>query len=195
MLSMRFRIYKKKLSLINHLKNLDDKSLAKQILQEQIKHKWPGLAQECEEMCQELGLQNIVNQSISKTEIIESLYNKMESDLKQKMEKMTKLKNISEEKFERKDYLENKKILDARTMFRYRTGMYKCKMNFRHVHKFKEELWMCDSCQSQIDTQSHVLFCPAYQQLRAGKDMFNTNDLTTYLVKVIQIREKLGFMK
>ena len=54
---------------------------------------------------------------------------------------------------------------------------------------------MCDSCQSQIDTQSHVPFCPAYQQLRAGKDMFNTNDLTTYLVKVIQIREKLGFMK
>lgn len=195
MLSMKIRIYKKKLSLINHIQDLENGCLAKQILNEQLKHKWPGLALECELICKELQLGNITKQYISKLEIMEAIKKKMKKELQEKMERMSKLKDLTHENFERKQYLENKVIIEARTMFRFKTRMYKCKMNFKHVQKFKEDMWMCDSCQSQVDTQSHVLFCPAYQQLRAGKDMFNSNDLTTYLVKVIQIREKLGFMK
>ena len=126
---------------------------------------------------------------------MEAIKNEMKKDLIGKMKDMSKLIDKIEENYERKKYLENKVIVEARTMFRFRTGMYKCKMNFRNVKSFKEDNWKCDSCQSQVDTQSHVLFCPAYQQLRAGKDIHNDEDLTKNLVKVLQIREKLGFMK
>ena len=124
-----------------------------------------------------------------------ALQKKMENELKLKMKKMSKLKDKVEETFEMKDYLRNKIIIEARTMFKFRSKMFKCKMNFKNVQTFKEDLWLCDSCQSQIDTQSHVLFCPAYQQLRIDKDIKNDEDLIKYLVQVLQIREKFGFMK
>ena len=181
--------------MLNHLRDLKNESLAKQILNEQVKNKWPGLARECELICQELNIPNITKQCISKPEIIDAIKKEMKKELIGKMKNMSKLKDKTGESFERKQYLENKVILEARTMFRFRTGMYQCKMNFRNVQAFKEDMWRCDSCQSQIDTQSHVLFCPAYQQLRAGKDIQNDEDLTKYLVKVLKIREKLGFMK
>ena len=73
--------------------------------------------------------------------------------------------------------------------------MFPSKMNFSSSERFKAEVWMCDSCQSQIDTQSHVLFCPAYKKLRDGKDLGSDKDLAEYLAKVMAIREKMGFLK
>ena len=73
--------------------------------------------------------------------------------------------------------------------------MFKCKMNFHSQSKFKTDVWKCDSCESEIDTQSHILFCPAYTGLREGKNIDDDKDLVKYIVDVMKIREKLGFMK
>ena len=56
-------------------------------------------------------------------------------------------------------------------------------------------LWKCDSCQSEIDSQSHVMVCEAYKTLREGKNINDNKDITEYLMKVALIREKLGFLK
>ena len=98
------------------------------------------------------------------------------------MKHLSKLQDKVEEKFERKEYLKNKVGIEARTMFKFRSQMFCSKMNYRNNPKFKADLWLCDSCQSQIDTQSHVLFCPAYQILRADKDLDNDKHLVQYLV-------------
>ena len=51
------------------------------------------------------------------------------------------------------------------------------------------------SCRRSIDTQSHVMICPAYRKLREGKDAGNDKDLVEYLVEVMKIRERMGFRK
>ena len=41
-----------------------------------------------------------------------------------------------------------------------------------------------------IETNSHVLWCPAYQNLREGKSLESDKDLAQYLMNVLKIREK-----
>ena len=93
---------------------------------------------------------------------------------------MSKSKDKTDEDFERKSYFDTKIIVEARAMFRFRTKMFPCKMNFSSNQCFKAQIWMCDSCQSQIDSQSHVMICPAYKTLREGKDIANTKDIANY---------------
>ena len=63
----------KKLNLIFHIKSLDDSCIAKEILNEQIKHGWPGLAQECSDLCEELDIPDFR----SDTCLSKSSWNKM----------------------------------------------------------------------------------------------------------------------
>ena len=116
---------------------------------------------------------------------------KLEND----MEGASKVENLLGETFERKEYFGSKVVKQVRSMFSFRSHMYPCKLNFSHEPKFQQDLWVCDSCQSAIDTQSHVMICPAYSTLRQGKDIFNNKDVAEYLVKVEAIRQKLGFRK
>ena len=69
------------------------------------------------------------------------------------------------------------------------------KFNFKHDKNYSDELWRCDSCQSSIETQQHVLICPAYSELRQGKDIKNDKDLVSYIKQVMKIREKLKIIK
>ena len=73
--------------------------------------------------------------------------------------------------------------------------MYDAKFINKHDHKHSDELWKCSSCLSEIETQSHVLFCPAYQPLREGLCLDSDKDLTDYLAKVIRIRQKINIVK
>ena len=41
----------------------------------------------------------------------------------------------------------------------------------------------------------HVLICPAYAELREGKDIKNDRDLINYMQKVMIIRDKLKITK
>ena len=71
--------------------------------------------------------------------------------------------------------------------------MVDIKMNY--YAKYTEDLWRCDSCLSAIETQSHVLYCPAYTELRKGKNLESNEDLTEYFKKVLKIREELNLLK
>ena len=81
-------------------------------------------------------------------------------------------------------------------MFRVGSGMIDLKMNFMNNHKYSSELWRCDSCRTgAIESQSHVLHCPAYRKLREGKDLDNDKDIIDYFQKVLIIRSKLDILK
>ena len=47
----------------------------------------------------------------------------------------------------------------------------------------------------QIESQSHILYCDAYADLRADRDISNNSDLVEYMKNVLTIREKLGLTK
>ena len=73
--------------------------------------------------------------------------------------------------------------------------MTNVKFNYKNDKKNREELWICDSCKAAIDTQSHILWCPSYKELRAGKNINNNTDLVNYIQRVMEIREKLNILK
>ena len=40
------------------------------------------------------------------------------------------------------------------------------------------------------ESQTHVMYCPVYGQLRVGKDMGVDADLVSYFIDVLLMREK-----
>ena len=108
---------------------------------------------------------------------------------------MSKTKEKCNESFEQREYLKNVKVSEARAMFRTRTKMMECKMNYPSDPKFSKDLWLCDSCKRAVDTQSHVMICPAYSSLREGRDINCDEDVAWYMAEVIKIRSSKGFRK
>ena len=81
--------------------------------------------------------------------------------------------------------------LPVRTIFKFRVDLFEAKYNFKNKHEYKKENYMCDSCMSQIDHNTHVLYCPAYATLRQDRNLNNDVHLAQYLQKVLEIRMKL----
>ena len=162
---------------------------------EQVKNNWTGPVKEGDNICEQLNIPKISCNDIYKDEIEDACKKKAENDIKEEMKGSSKMKSKIEEGWQRREYLENKKIHEARAMFRFRSKMADCKMNYPNEPRFKKDLWMCDSCRSAIDSQSHVMICPAYKELREGKDINDDGDVANYLAAVLQIRTKLGLRK
>ena len=79
---------------------------------------------------------------------------------------------------------------EARMFFRIRTEMIRCKMNQSSEPVNRATLWKCTAC-GYVDTQSHLIHCPAFKDIREGKDLGSDNDLVDYFTKVLKIREEL----
>ena len=73
--------------------------------------------------------------------------------------------------------------------------MIECKFNYKNDATFAKDLWRCDSCLKEIETQSHILHCEAYKHLRKDKDITNDEDIVEYYKQVMEVRNKLNVMK
>ena len=100
-----------------------------------------------------------------------------------------------DEKFKTKEYLRRMNVKNARVKFKLRTKMTNVKFNYKNNPVNLATLWRCESCQSAIETQGHILWCPAYSELREGKDVNNDEHLVEYVRKVLQIRDNLKLTK
>jgi len=122
---------------------------------------------------------------------------KCEKELKNEIKELEKLGELNEidEKFMIKEYLKYMNLDDARTKFKLRTQMLDVKFNYKHMPQNEKSLWKCDSCQTPIESQSHIMWCPSYSELRIGKDINNDSDLIEYVKKVMKIRDKLNLTK
>ena len=106
------------------------------------------------------------------------------------------MKEFGNENFERKDYFKILNLPQARMIFKNRAKMIQhVKMNFSNDPIYRKELWQCNSCCSNIDTMSHVLWCPAYANLRENRDIDSNKDLANYLLEVLKIRSNLNILK
>ena len=105
-LLMANRIWKMKIHLLFHLKNLPPTSLAKEVLILQRNHHLPGLHEECQEMLNELKIGDM--KSYSKTQFKKELNKRIEeknlTDLLRQIKSYKKLnhKEVSEEEYELK---------------------------------------------------------------------------------------------
>ena len=158
---------------------------------------------EVRELCKELDLMNIIDnfpegcsKASWKHRVNKAVNKAYEKELKNSIEQYSKLDELRDETtWERKDYFKKMTMAEARLKFSLRTKMFKCKFNYANDPKNKADNWKCDSCQRNIDSQSHVLWCPAYSRLREGKSMDNDKDIITYFKKVLNIRSKLKINK
>ena len=201
-IQMRYRVIQTKLIFLWHLDNLEDGTLAKDILEVQKSQHLPGLVQECLEWINILKLPNVLEQRITKTQwknlVKKAILKKNEDDLRKKIMKMEKLKNgdMVKEKCERKDYVKSLSVNDARNIFLKNTCMTRyVKMNYMSDFKYVKELWQCDSCQRNIDSMNHVMWCPSYRELRENRNLDDDKDLARDLHDVMAIRSKLNIQK
>ena len=49
--------------------------------------------------------------------------------------------------------------------------MVDAKRNFKNKKEYEITNWLCDSCESKIDSNSHIIWCESYGELREGKDL------------------------
>ena len=76
-----------------------------------------------------------------------------------------------------KPYLEELSFFEARLLFKYKTKMVDAKRNFKNKKEYEITNWLCDSCESKIDSNSHIIWCESYRELREGKDLQCEKDL------------------
>ena len=86
-------------------------------------------------------------------------------------------------------YFYTETLQNARVLFRFRVDLIEAKMNFKQ--KYQKEGLLCDSCESKIDENTHILHCPSYFLLRQNRNINDDTHLVEYLREVLEIRGKL----
>ena len=116
---------------------------------------------------------------------------KYEEILNYNISKSSKLREgpLKSEVFEEQSYLRVMSMADARINFRIRSKMTHTNMNQQSDKAHAKSLWKCDEC-GNIDSQSHIVWCPFFADLREGKSLQNDDDLVEYFREVLNIREK-----
>ena len=95
---------------------------------------------------------------------------------------------MASEDFEEKPYISEMSMIDARMLFRIRCKTNDLQMNQQNNKIYAKNLWKCSEC-GNIDTQSHIVWCPYFASLREGKSLDNDSDLVKYFHEVFRIRE------
>ena len=198
--SMKLRIWKKKVMMIHHLKNLSDSALAKQVWREQMQQNWPGLAREVSKICDELGIEN-VNHSQSGRQELKTLVNnacrtRNQSELKEKMDGMSKMEGLINQDCNAKPYLESKSLNDVRDTFRLRTRVIDgmawvidgIRGNFRNMYPGNKG--NCEGCGKELETQAHVVDCAEFADFREGLDMSKESDMVKFFKGVLERRRE-----
>ena len=194
LLSMKYRIWTRKLIFVNTLKNMPKGTLAKDVFDEQVKRGWPGLAREASDICKELAIPNIVREEVSKSKwekiVKQAAIDKHEEGLKEEVQSKTKLEGIKDEDLKRKEYFLQKSLEDTRLLFRIRTRMVDLKANFKNKPAFRKDGWKCEGCNKEVESNGHVMHCQAYDHVREGKDLGSDKGLVQYFKEVLKIRMK-----
>ena len=194
--SMKEKIDQRKLNFIYHVKTLEKGSLAGEMYDLQVQYGFPGLVKEGKRLISLYRLPNIIDETTRMTKLAwkqlvrEAIQRKSEEDVQASFSSFSKLtdKGFEKENLQLKNYIQEMSLRQARTNFRIRSNMIRTKMNMKSSPKFASDLWKCDDCLS-LDSQSHIMWCPAYAPLREGKSLKSDTDLVEYFQAVIKLRE------
>ena len=188
LLSMKHRVWGEKLNLIMAIQRT--KGLANLLYQEQVYQDWPGLAVETRNICEILGMTDVNQNALKKTDIAKAIKTHDGKEIVQKMMKYEKVDKIKDDDPTMpKEYLETRSIADCRMLFRLRTEMVDLKDNMRG--RYKGYNTNCEACQENVpESQTHVMVCSSYRDIRVGKDLSDNRDLVKYYREVLLRREK-----
>ena len=106
--------------------------------------------------------------------------------------KKVKFEDLEREPFERKRFLKNLNLHDSCMRFHILSKMVPTvRSNFRNRYKDSKQ---CPSCATRdnsqpLGSQSHLLVdCPAFEELREGKDLSDDKDLADFFTNIVKHR-------
>ena len=92
------------------------------------------------------------------------------------------------------DYMKGKSVDSCRLAFRIRCELVKeIKDNFKDKYRRKggADAILCDDCNcKEIQTESHCLVCPHWEDNRRGLELDNINGLVTFFQRLLLERSK-----
>ena len=193
---MKYKVYSRIVNFVKHMHSQDENlSLCKQIMNEQIVNEWPGLVKVAVSICDELKVPGLLDSQINKNQFKASVKKACSrlnnEDLISQISTYKKMSAIQNEIQKGNGYFFAEALQTARNVFRFRVDLFEAKYNYKNKPEYKNEKYMCDSCMSQIDINTHVLHCPAYASLRENRNLNNDKQLAQYLQQVLEIRMKL----
>ena len=106
-----------------------------------------------------------------------------------------KMAKVKDEDFSQvKEYLKGKSIENTRMAFKIRCNMVQdIKGNFTSKYKRLggEEALLCQDCDCrEIQTQSHCLVCPKWEEIRTGLELDKIEDVVKFFQKLLVERLK-----
>ena len=90
---------------------------------------------------------------------------------------------------EEQSYLKEMSMADAQINFRIRSRMIDTMMNQQSDKTNANGLWKCNEC-GNVDSQSQIVWCPFFADLRVGKSLQNDVDFVHYFREVLKISEE-----
>ena len=148
-----------------------------------------------DKICKELEISGLYDPQVNKKQfklaVKKACKLKSEREILAQIQSYKKMAAIKDEVQKGNTYFFTETLKNARTLFKFRVDMYESKMNYKNKPEYKAEKYLCDSCESEVDLSTHVLYCPSYASLRENKSLNNDSDLALYLQKVLEIRSKL----
>ena len=182
--------------MIIHIRDLDSDSLATMVYEEQKVNKWPGLAQETQVICKELGIEDCNSTSLNKGDyrklVTEACHKKNEEIIRNEASEK-KCQRIREEEYGKKDYISSQTISDTRKRFRTRYFLQPFAGNFTHDRKYAKSDWLC-RCQEAREEEVHISSgkCKVYGDLSSKfGDLQEDKNLVQFFNAVLDRRDRL----
>ena len=156
-LNISLRIWKEKVLLIIHIRNLDSTTPARKIYDEQKGNSWPGLAEETRIICEKLSIEDCNVSQVSKGKYVQILNRALHKKNEQWLRILAKGKceRFTNEEYGRKDYISKKNIFDVRIRYRSRFGLLAFAGNYQNEKRFANSNWLC-RCTKAREDESHL---------------------------------------
>ena len=198
--SMATRIYKEKIMLVYHISHLEVGSLARDMMDEQVRHGWPGLTVEVSKLCNMLRLEDarttVKDRQLYAKEVKKACKWKDEAMMKEAMEgmKYKKMRTMYQDNLDMKEYVKTCDLYTARTTWEVRSHMLRVAGNYPGHNKYAATGWRCQACALEVrEDQEHLASCSGYADFSAGKDLSEEQELVTFYKNVMARRKDRGW--
>ena len=88
---MKWKVWEAKCLLLRQIQQLEDTALAKRVCQEAEDRNLPGLKQEVRDICRKIGIKDINQYNVSKSQIKDAMFYSHYSDMKQELSSSKKM--------------------------------------------------------------------------------------------------------
>ena len=195
MLSMKARIWEEKLTLILAIQEAEG-SMANIFLEEQVDWGWPGLAKEVTEICDKVGLPDIVKNNVTKKEIKEAVFYYDYKMMKEEMKPLSKLDSLKNQDLTKPQrFLAEYNLDECRMAMRLKMRMLDIAADMPGKYLGREG---CKGCSprsrgeegpEQYENRSHLEECDGFKHLWG--DEMDDKEITKYFMRLMKARKEM----